>query len=41
MSKHLSVKYYLEKKERLPKKSRERYQNLYIEQKEEKAIIWS
>ena len=36
MSKNLLAKYYQENKERLQKKSRERYQNLSKEEKEEK-----
>ena len=36
MSKNLSAKYYQENKERLPKKGRERYQNLSNEEKEKK-----
>ena len=34
MSKNLSAKYYQENKERLQKKVRERYQNLFREEKE-------
>ena len=33
MSKYLSAKYYQENKERLPKEARERYQNLFKEEK--------
>ena len=40
MSKNLSAKYYQENKDRLQKKSRERYQNLSKEGKE-KMTIWS
>ena len=36
MSKNLSAKYYQENKERLHKKSRERYQNLFKVEKEKK-----
>ena len=36
MSKNLLAKYYQENKERLQKKSRERYQNLSKEEKEKK-----
>ena len=36
MSKNLLAKFYQENKERLPKKSRERYQNLSNEEKEKK-----
>ena len=41
MSKNLSAKYYQENKERLQKKLPKRYQNLYKEEKEKKATIWS
>ena len=41
MSKNLSAKYYLEDKERLQKKARQRYQNLSKEEKEKKATKWS
>ena len=42
MFKHLSAKYYQENKEIPQKKACERYQNLSIEEKQEKkAIIWS
>ena len=42
MFKHLSAKYYQENKERPQKEACERYQNLSIEEKQEKkAIIWS
>ena len=34
MSKNLSAKYYEENKERLPKKTRKRYQNFSKEEKE-------
>ena len=40
MSKNLSAKYYQENWERLQKKSCERYQNLYKEEKEKKAPLW-
>ena len=36
MSKTLSAKYYQENKEKLPKKARERYQNVTKEEKEKK-----
>ena len=36
MSKNLSAKYYQENKERLQKKAREIYQNLFKEDKEKK-----
>ena len=36
MSENLLAKYYQENKERLPKKARERYQNLSKEEKEKK-----
>ena len=36
MSKTLSAKYYQENKERLPKKARERYQNIFYRRKRKK-----
>ena len=36
MSKNLSAEYYKENKERHKKKARERYQNLFKEEKEKK-----
>ena len=41
MSKNLSAKCYQENKERLRKKARERYQNLFKKKKEKKVTIWS
>ena len=41
MSQNLSAKYDQENKERLQKKTRERYQNLSQEEKEKKSTIWS
>ena len=39
MFKHLSAKYYQENKERPQKEACERYQNLSIEEKQEKKAI--
>ena len=39
MFKHLSAKYYQENKERPQKEARERYQNLSIEEEQEKKAI--
>ena len=36
----LSARYYQETKERLPKKAREKYQNLSKEEKEKKPATW-
>ena len=41
MSQNLSAKYDQENKERLQKKTRERYQNLSQEEKEKKSTTWS
>ena len=41
MSKDSSAKYYQNNKERLQKKSSERYQSLSKEEREKKATIWS
>ena len=40
MSKNLAAKYYPENKKDY-KKTRERYQNLFKEEKEKKVTIWS
>ena len=41
MSKNLSAKYFEENKESLQRKACERYQNLFKEEKEKNATIWS
>ena len=41
MSRDSSVTYYQKNKEKIQKKFRERYQNLFEDEKHEKTRIWS